>query len=210
MPGYDLHCLDETGAAAPASTVGTLALKLPLAPGALPTLYENDEGFVRSYVSDYPGYYTTFDAGWIDEDGYVFVMGRTDDIINVAGHRLSTGAIEEVLASHPAVADCAVIGVRDELKGEVPVGWIVLKQGRHSPADVAREVTELVRSRIGPVAAFKQAHVVPALPKTRSGKILRRTLRQIANGDAWEIPATTEDPAVIENLARIIRPPKDP
>jgi propionyl-CoA synthetase len=205
MPGYDLRCLDEKGGAAPPGTVGTLALKLPLAPGALPTLYENDEGFVKSYVSDFPGYYTTFDAGWIDEDGYVFVMGRTDDIINVAGHRLSTGAIEEVLASHPAVADCAVIGVRDELKGEVPVGWIVLKQGQHVPADVAREVTELVRARIGPVAAFKQAHVVTALPKTRSGKILRRTLRQIANGDEWEIPATTEDPTVIETLARTFR-----
>jgi propionyl-CoA synthetase len=203
MPGYDLRCLDASGAETSPGVVGTLALKLPLAPGALPTLYENDEGFVKSYLSDFDGFYTTFDAGWIDADGYAFVMGRTDDIINVAGHRLSTGAIEEVLSSHPAVADCAVVGVRDDLKGELPLGFVVLKQGEYAADAVSREVAELVRARVGPVACFQRAFVVPALPKTRSGKILRRTLRQIANGDPVEMPATTEDPSVVDALARM-------
>ncbi len=210
MPGFDLRVLDAAGKEVPRGTIGTLGLKLPLAPGCLPTLWNDDARFLTSYLADYPGYYTTADAGFLDEDGYAFVMSRTDDIINVAGHRLSTGEMEEVLSSHPQVADCAVVGIRDELKGEVPFGMVVLKQmeGGKSPEAVAEDVLRMVREKIGPVAAFKKAVVVPALPKTRSGKTLRRTLRQMANGDEWEVPATTEDTTILEDLARQLTPAK--
>ncbi|MBX3200574.1 MAG: AMP-binding protein [Labilithrix sp.] len=205
MPGFDLQVLDAQGAEVPRGTVGTLAIRLPLPPGCLPTLWNDDARFVKSYLSDFAGYYTTSDAGYVDADGYVFVMSRTDDIINVAGHRLSTGEMEEVVASHPAVAESAVIGVRDELKGEVPMGILVLKQG--APTDgVAEEVIARVRERVGPVASFKRVVVVPALPKTRSGKTLRRTLRLMANGDPWEVPATTEDAGALDALAPLLIP----
>lgn len=203
MPGFDLCVLDSQGAPLPRGTTGTLALRLPLPPGCLPTLWNDDERFVKSYVSDYAGYYTTSDAGVIDEDGYVFVMGRTDDIINVAGHRLSTGEMEEVVATHAAVAESAVIGVRDDLKGEMPLGIVVLKQGVAAP-NITAELIELVRDRIGPVACFKHVVVVPALPKTRSGKTLRRTLRLMANGDPWDVPATTEDASMLDGLAELL------
>ena len=186
--------------------IGALCLKLPLPPGALPTLWNADERFVQSYLQEYPGYYATADAGYIDEDGYVFVMTRTDDIINVAGHRLSTGGIEEVLAAHPDVAECAVIGVADALKGQVPLGFLVLKAGAKSaPEHVAAEAVKLVRERIGPVASFKTAMVVPRLPKTRSGKILRGTMRRIADGEAYKMPATIDDPAILGEIADTLK-----
>jgi len=170
-------------------------------PGCLPTLWQQDARFKESYLSEYPGYYKTSDAGYKDDDGYIFVMGRTDDIINVAGHRLSTGGMEEVLASHADVAECAVLGIKDELKGEVPCGFVVLKSGvTRSSADIEREVVQLVRDRIGPVAAFKLAITVPRLPKTRSGKILRGTMKKIADGESWTMPATIEDPKVLDEI----------
>ena len=184
MPGYELHVLDEGGKPVPANTMGTIAMKLPLPPGCFPTLWQDDARFRDSYLTVFPGYCNTSDAGFLDEDGYVYVMGRTDDIINVAGHRLSTGGMEEVLASHPAVAECAVIGVKDALKGEVPCGFVVLKSGvATAPNVVERELVGLVREKIGPVAAFKLAITVGRLPKTRSGKILRGTMKKIADGD---------------------------
>jgi len=181
-------------------------LKLPLPPGALPTLWHADERFVSSYLADYPGYYHTADAGYIDADGYVFVMTRTDDIINVAGHRLSTGGIEEVLAAHPDVAECAVIGVADSLKGQVPIGFLVLKAGAaRSPAQIADEAVRLVRERIGPVASFKTAMVVQRLPKTRSGKILRGTMRKIADGEEYRTPATIDDPVILGEITDTLK-----
>jgi propionyl-CoA synthetase len=206
MPGYALEVLDEGGRPVPADTMGTIAIRLPLPPGCLPTLWGADERFRESYTTTFPGYYNTSDAGFLDRDGYVYVMGRTDDIINVAGHRLSTGGMEEVLASHPAVAECAVIGVKDGLKGEVPCGFVVLKSGvDRSPAEVERELVGLVRERIGPVAAFKLALTVGRLPKTRSGKILRGTMRKIADGDAWTMPATIDDPGVLDEIEAALR-----
>jgi propionyl-CoA synthetase len=179
---------------------------LPLPPGAAPTLWNADQRYFDAYLSEYPGYYKTADAGFVDTDGYVFVMARTDDIINVAGHRLSTGAMEEVLASHSDVAECAVIGVADDLKGEVPLGLLVLRDGaRLSPAQIVREVVQKVRDQIGPVAAFKQALVVPRLPKTRSGKILRGTMKKIADGHDYTMPATIDDPAVLDDIQRILQ-----
>jgi propionyl-CoA synthetase len=170
-------------------------------PGSSPTLWNADERFRETYLSAFPGYYQTADAGFIDDDGYVFVMARTDDIINVAGHRLSTGAMEEVLASHPDVAECAVIGVADELKGQLPVGLLVLKAGVERPdEEIVGEVKGLVRNEIGPVAAFKTAAVVERLPKTRSGKILRGTMRRIADGEEYSVPATIDDPAILEEI----------
>ena len=175
-------------------------------PGSSPTLWNADERFREAYLSAFPGYYQTADAGYVDEDGYVFVMARTDDIINVAGHRLSTGAIEEVLASHPDVAECAVIGVADELKGQLPVGFLVLKAGVERPHDeIVAEVAQLVRERIGPVASFKTATVVERLPKTRSGKILRGTMRRIADGEEYTVPATIDDPAILDEIAEALQ-----
>jgi propionyl-CoA synthetase len=201
LPGFEVDCLDEGGRPVPAGTMGAIVLKLPLPPGALPTLWQDDARFHEAYLTAFPGYYNTSDAGYIDEDGYIFIMGRTDDIINVAGHRLSTGGMEEVLASHPAVAECAVVGIRDALKGEQPCGFVVLKSGvTQTPAEVERELVALVRDRIGPVAAFKLALTVNRLPKTRSGKILRATMKKIADGEAYAMPATIEDPAVLGEI----------
>ena len=202
MPGYDLHVLDDAGEELPPGAMGSLALRLPLPPGCFPTLWGSDERMQEAYLAAFPGYYMTSDAGYVDEDGYVFVMGRTDDIINVAGHRLSTGGMEEVLASHPHVAECAVIGVADDLKGEIPMGFLVLKAGVAAPADaIEAECVALVRERIGPVAAFRLAVVVRRLPKTRSGKILRGTMKRIAEGRPWPMPATIEDPAALGEIA---------
>jgi len=201
VPGYDIHVLDDAGVAVATRQIGAIVVKLPLPPGTLPTLWHADERYRESYLSRYPGYYLTADAGFIDEDGYVSIMSRIDDIINVAGHRLSTGAMEEVLAEHPNVAECAVIGVGDDLKGQVPVGLVVLKAGVERPnAEIEGELVALVRDRIGPVAAFKQALVVDRLPKTRSGKILRGTMRQIADGEPWRVPATIDDPAILDDI----------
>ena len=206
MPGYDLRILDEGGKPVPPGAMGSIAVKLPLPPGCLPSLWKADERFREGYLAAFPGHYATADAGFIDEDGYVFVMGRTDDIINVAGHRLSTGGMEEVLASHPAVAECAVVGIRDALKGEAPCGFVVLKAGVTRPhADIERELVGLVREKIGPVAAFKLAITVSRLPKTRSGKILRGTMKKIADGETWTMPATIDDPAVLDEIGEVLR-----
>ncbi len=201
VPGYDVRVLGADGREVPAGQTGNLVVKLPLPPGCLPTLWNNDAGYVQSYLSAYPGYYATADAGYKDADGYLWVMARTDDIINVAGHRLSTGAMEEVLASHRDVAECAVVGVADELKGEVPLGFVVLKAGvRRPPEAVVRELVEMVRERIGPVACFKTATVVQRLPKTRSGKILRGTMKKIADGIEYRVPPTIDDPAILDEI----------
>ncbi|MCG5234558.1 propionyl-CoA synthetase [Xanthobacter oligotrophicus] len=206
MPGYDIAIVDEAAKPVPAGTMGSIVVKLPLPPGCLPTLWQQDDRFAEGYLADYPGYYKTSDAGFLDEDGYVFVMGRTDDIINVAGHRLSTGGMEEVLASHPDVAECAVIGVKDELKGEVPCGFVVLKAGeRRAPDVIEKELVGLVRDRIGPVAAFKLAVTVNRLPKTRSGKILRGTMKKIADHDEWSVPATIDDAGVLEEIEDVLK-----
>ena len=200
-PGYDLRVLDAQGHEMKRGEIGALCVKLPLPPGSSPTLWNADERFVRAYLAEYPGYYHTADAGYVDEDGYVFVMTRTDDIINVAGHRLSTGAVEEVLASHPDVAECAVIGVADALKGQVPLGFLVLKAGvKTTPEAIAAQTVALVRERIGPVASFKTAVVVNRLPKTRSGKILRGTMRSIADSETYRMPATIEDAAALGEI----------
>jgi propionyl-CoA synthetase len=201
-PGWQIDILDENGLRIEKpGMVGAIAAKLPMPPGTLPTLWNADERFKQAYLADYPGYYKTGDAGVIDEDGYVSVMTRVDDVINVAGHRLSTGQIEEVLASHDAVAECACVGVADELKGQVPLGFLVLKAGVNQPGDdIVREVVQMVRDRIGPVAFFKQALIVPRLPKTRSGKILRGTMQKIADGQPWTMPATIDDPAALDEI----------
>ncbi|MBU2455202.1 MAG: AMP-binding protein, partial [Proteobacteria bacterium] len=201
VPGWNLHVLDKECQPVAAGDIGTLAVKLPLPPGALPTLWQNDKRFISAYLDEFPGYFTTSDAGFIDEEGYVYVMARTDDIINVAGHRLSTGAMEEVLADHPDVAECAVLGVADQLKGQLPVGFLVLKSGTNKDnATIIKEVIASVRERIGPVAAFKTATVVQRLPKTRSGKILRGTIQKIADNEAWNMPATIDDPEVLGEM----------
>jgi propionyl-CoA synthetase len=201
MPGYDLQIVDESAKPLPRGTMGSIVVKMPLPPGALPTLWNNDARMHESYLADYPGFYKTADAGYIDEDGYLYVMGRTDDIINVAGHRLSTGGMEEVLSSHPDVAECAVIGVKDAMKGEAPFGFVVLKAGVvKEPAVIEREIVALVRERIGPVAAFKTAITIERLPKTRSGKILRATMKKIADREPWSVPATIDDPAILDEI----------
>jgi len=206
VPGWDVQVLDADGHAVKSGDVGALVIKLPLPPGALPTLWQADERFKQSYLAEYPGYYQTADAGFIDADGYIWVMTRTDDIINTAGHRLSTGAIEEVLAAHPDVAECAVLGVADPLKGQVPIGLLVLKAGAgRDPAAICADAVRLVRERIGPVASFKTAIVVQRLPKTRSGKILRGTMRRIADGQDWKMPATIDDPAILDEIAAALR-----
>ncbi|MBD3786720.1 MAG: propionyl-CoA synthetase [Sphingomonadales bacterium] len=202
MPGYDVQVLDEGGHPLPAGELGSIAIKLPLPPGTLPTLWNAEARFKKSYLEHFPGYYETGDAGYIDEDGYLYIMARTDDVINVAGHRLSTGAMEEVLASHPDVAECAVIGVADALKGQSPLGFLCLNKGStRSEADVVKECVKLVRDQIGPVAAFKTACVVDRLPKTRSGKILRGTMVKIADGEDFKMPATIDDPAILDEIA---------
>ena len=201
VPGYDVRVVDEACREIAPNKMGSIVIKLPLPPGALPTLWHADARFIESYLTEFPGYYKTADAGFKDDDGYLFVMGRTDDIINVAGHRLSTGGMEEVLASHPAVAECAVLGIKDELKGEVPCGFIVLKSGiNQDPAEIEKECIALIREKIGPVAAFKLAITVARLPKTRSGKILRGTIKKIADGDTWQMPATIDDPAALDEI----------
>ena len=206
MPGFELHCLDEKGNQVPAGQAGTLAVKLPLPPSSLPTLWGNNERFRKSYLADFKGYYTTSDAGYIDADGYVFVMARTDDVINVAGHRLSTGQMEEVVAKHKDVGESAVLGVADDLKGQIPVGFIVLNAGVNRDAkEIEAEVIKLVRDEIGPVAAFKQVMTVKRLPKTRSGKILRGTLRAIADGEAWKMPATIDDPEILDEITEVLK-----
>jgi len=206
MPGYKIEVVDEASKPLPAGTMGSIVIKLPLPPGCLPTLWQQDERCKEAYFNEFPGYYKTADAGYIDEDGYVFVMGRTDDIINVAGHRLSTGGMEEILASHPDVAECAVLGIKDQLKGEVPCGFLVLKAGvTKSHAEIEKEVVALVREKLGPVAAFKLAITVARLPKTRSGKILRGTIKKIADGDPWTTPATIEDPKALDEISAALK-----
>jgi propionyl-CoA synthetase len=206
MPGYQVDVVDEAAKPVAPNTMGSIVIKLPMPPACLPTLWKNDARFKEAYLTEFPGYYKTSDAGYRDEDGYVWVMGRTDDIINVAGHRLSTGGMEEVLASHPDVAECAVLGIKDELKGEVPCGFLVLKAGvTKKPADIEREVVALVREKIGPVAAFKLAITVGRLPKTRSGKILRGTMKKIADGEAWGMPATIDDPAIMDEIGGALK-----
>jgi propionyl-CoA synthetase len=201
MPGYDVQIVDDGGKAVEAGKMGNIVVKLPLPPGCFPTLWQNDAKFKESYLAEFPGYYKTADAGYRDEDGYVYVLGRTDDIINVAGHRLSTGGMEEVLASHADVAECAVIGVTDQMKGEVPVGFVVLKAGVNKPHDtIEKELIALVREKIGPVAAFKTAMVIARLPKTRSGKIVRGTMKKIADKEPWNMPATIDDPVTLDEI----------
>ena len=200
-PGWQVQILDEGGEQLPAGDIGAIVVKLPLPPGTLPTLWQNDERYQDAYLSKFPGYYETSDAGYMDEDGYIFVMARTDDIINVAGHRLSTGAMEEVIASHPDVAECAVMGVADSLKGQIPLGLMVLNAGVERDEDeLTKEVIQLVREKIGPVAAFKTATVVKRLPKTRSGKILRGTMRSIADQKEYKVPATIDDHTILDEI----------
>ena len=200
-PGWNLQVVDENTQPVASGEIGALVAKLPLPPGTLPTLWNNDKGFLAAYMEEFPGYYKTADAGYIDDEGYVFVMSRTDDIINVAGHRLSTGAMEEVLADHPDVAECAVLGVEDKLKGQVPVGFLVLNAGvEREAAEIVAEVIQMVRDRIGPVASFKTATVVKRLPKTRSGKILRGTIQKIADNTPYNVPATIDDPAILNEM----------
>jgi propionyl-CoA synthetase len=201
VPGWNVQVVNPENEQVKAGDIGALVVKLPLPPGTLPTLWNNDEGYVKSYLEEFPGYYKTADAGFIDEEGYIYVMSRTDDIINVAGHRLSTGAMEEILSDHPQVAECAVLGVEDALKGQVPVGFIVLKAGVTRPnADIIKEVVQMVRDRIGPVASFKTATVVKRLPKTRSGKILRGTIQKIADNKEFKMPATIDDPLTLTEM----------
>jgi len=206
MPGYDVRVVDAQCNEVPVGTMGSIVIKLPLPPACLPTLWQQDGRFRDGYLAEFPGYYKTADAGFKDEDGYLYIMGRTDDIINVAGHRLSTGGMEEVLSSHPDVAECAVIGIKDELKGEVPCGFVVLKAGvARAPDEIEREIVALVREKIGPVAAFKLAMTVPRLPKTRSGKILRGTMKKIADGEPWTMPATIDDPAILDEIGGALK-----
>ncbi|MEH6749981.1 MAG: propionate-CoA ligase PrpE [Paracoccaceae bacterium] len=201
MPGWDVQILDEAGHPMPAGELGAIAVKLPLPPGTLPTLWNAEDRYRKSYLSHFPGYYETGDAGMIDEDGYLYIMARTDDVINVAGHRLSTGAMEEILAGHPDVAECAVIGVTDDLKGQLPMGFLCLTKGVNRPhADIVKECVARVRDQIGPVAAFKLAVVVDRLPKTRSGKILRATMVKLADGQEFKVPATIDDPAILDEI----------
>ncbi|MGO9144821.1 MAG: propionyl-CoA synthetase [Desulfomonilia bacterium] len=200
-PGFDVHIIDEAAKELPTGREGVIGIKLPLPPACLPTLWENDEGFVSSYLTEYPGYYATGDGGYMDADGYIYIMGRVDDVINVAGHRLSTGGMEEVVAKHKDVAECAVFGVNDVLKGQVPIGFIVLKAGvTKSHAEITKEVVNMVRNEIGALACLKDVAVVPRLPKTRSGKILRATMRKIADGQEYKTPSTIEDPAALQEI----------
>ena len=206
VPGYRVRILDDNNQEKPRGEIGALSLELPLPPGCLPSLWNNDEAFVAAYLADYPGYYKTSDAGFIDDDDYLWIMSRTDDIINVAGHRLSTGAMEEILADHGDVAECAVVGVADQLKGQLPLGFLVLNAGVERDHDeIIAEVVKMVRERIGPVAAFKIAVVVDRLPKTRSGKILRGTMAKIADGEDYRLPATIDDPAILDEIKESLK-----
>lgn len=206
MPGFDVQVLDEGGHITSPGTLGAIAIKLPLPPGCLPTLWNAEDRFIKSYLTHFPGFYETGDAGYVDADGYLYIMARTDDVINVAGHRLSTGAMEEVLAAHPDVAECAVIGVADALKGQSPLGFLCLNKGAtRAPEDVIAECVALVREKIGPVADFKRACVVDRLPKTRSGKILRATMAKIADSQPWKMPATIDDPAILDEITDALR-----
>jgi len=201
MPGYDVQVIDDAGHPVAAGTLGNVVVKLPLPPGCLPTLWNADDRFHDSYLAEFPGFYKTADAGYVDDDGYLFIMARTDDIINVAGHRLSTGGMEEAVANHPDVAECAVIGIADSMKGQIPAGFIVINSGvDKSDEEIEREVVKLVRDQIGPVAAFKMVMVVKRLPKTRSGKILRATMQKIADGEDWKMPATIDDPGILDEI----------
>lgn len=207
VPGYDVQVLDEAGECVPAGSMGSIAIKLPLPPGCLSSLWGNDERYKEAYLSTYEGYYLTGDAGYIDEDQYIYIMSRTDDVINVAGHRLSTGAMEEILSAHPDVAECAVIGPNDSLKGQVPLGLVVLKSGVNRDDDeIVKELVASVREKLGPVAAFKNAIVVQRLPKTRSGKVLRATMKQLANGDEMKVPSTIDDPDILKELSESLTP----
>jgi propionyl-CoA synthetase len=201
VPGYQVEIIDSEGKKLPAETEGLVAIKLPLPPGTLPTLWQNDEKYKESYTDPFPGYYFTGDGGYIDKDGYLYIMGRVDDVINVAGHRLSTGSMEEVIAQHPDVAECAVIGAADDFKGQLPLGFVVLKEGvKKSNDDIIKDLVNMVREQIGAVAVFKQAVIVKRLPKTRSGKILRSTMRKIADGQEYSIPSTIDDPAILGEI----------
>ncbi|MCD6291923.1 MAG: AMP-binding protein, partial [Deltaproteobacteria bacterium] len=205
VPGFNVKILDNDGKELGPNQEGIVTIKLPLPPGCLPTLWEQDQRYVESYVSVYPGYYFTGDGGYIDEDGYIYIMGRVDDVINVAGHRLSTGGMEEIVATHPDVAECAVLGVEDNLKGQVPLGFFVLKSGvTKSSEEVAKECVQMVRDQIGPVACFRLATEVPRLPKTRSGKILRGTMRKIADNEKYRMPSTIDDPSVLAEIEEAI------
>ena len=206
MPGYDIQILSADGTQLPSDELGAICIKLPLPPGCLPTLWNKDERFIESYLSAFPGYYETADAGFIDSEGYVSIMARTDDIINVAGHRLSTGGMEEVVSAHPDVAECAVLGIADKLKGQIPIGFIILKDGTgRNPSDVETECVQLIRSKIGAVAALRIIIAVERLPKTRSGKILRGTIRKIADGENWSMPATIDDPAILDEISQALK-----
>lgn len=206
MPGYDVQIVGADGHPVAANEMGNIVIKLPMPPGNLPGLWQNDERFKSSYLEEFPGYYQTGDAGYMDEKGYLYIMSRTDDIINVAGHRLSTGAMEEVLAGHPDVAECAVIGISDKLKGQLPAGFVVLKSGvDRAPIEIEKELIKLVREKIGPVAAFKIAVSVDRLPKTRSGKILRGTMRAIADHEEYKMPATIDDPSILDEIESALR-----
>jgi len=206
VAGYDIRVLSEENVEMPAGQIGSIAVKLPLPPGCLPTLWHNDAGYEKSYLAKHPGFYLTGDAGYCDEDGYLYIMSRVDDIINVAGHRLSTGAMEEVLAGHPDVAECAVVGVADDIKGEVPLGFVVTKAGvTKGDAELTKELVERIRQQIGPVAAFKTALVVKRLPKTRSGKILRGTMKKIADSQEYTAPATIDDPGILDEISHALR-----
>ena len=206
VPGFDVQVVDKNCKEVPRGETGAIVVKLPMPPGCLPTLWQADDRFIESYMEEFPGYYKTADAGFQDEDDYLYIMSRTDDIINVAGHRLSTGGMEEVLAGHQDVAECAVLGVADDLKGQVPVGFVVLKTGvdRHE-ATICQELVSKVRTEIGPVAAFKTCTVVARLPKTRSGKILRGTIGAIADGKDWKMPATIDDPVILDEITQALK-----
>jgi propionyl-CoA synthetase len=206
-PGYDVQIVDIRGNQMPAGEQGQIAIKLPLPPGCLQTVWGNDERFRESYLDAIPGFYSTGDGGFEDEDGYIFVMGRTDDVINVAGHRLSTGEMEEVVSSHPAVAECCVVGAHDDMKGQIPIGLVLIKDGATIDHDeLEDELVEMMRDKIGAIACFKRAMVVDRLPKTRSGKILRRVIRQIADGEAYNVPSTIDDPSILEEISDQFRP----
>ena len=205
MPGYDVKVLDEGSRTSEINELGSIVVKLPLPPGTLPTLWNADDRFKQSYLSRFPGYYDTGDAGFIDSDGYISIMARTDDVINTAGHRLSTGAMEEVLSEHPDIAECAVIGVNDDLKGQLPLGFICLNAGvNRNHEEIIAESISLVRDKIGPVASFKMAVIIERLPKTRSGKILRGTMLKIANGEKFKVPATIDDPSILEEIKKAL------